>query len=89
MLIAFTGMLKTGVSGNLMSLGAIDFGLLVDGSVVMIDNIIRKLGNLKDRSVEARAKGIHDAGKRSLAPHYVCHRYYYLSLSSHSDSHGG
>lgn len=68
MLIAFAGMLKAGISGNLMSLGAIDFGLLVDGSVVMIDNILRKLGDLKDRSVEARIKGIHDAAKEVLRP---------------------
>ena len=68
MLIAFTGMLKTGISGNLMSLGAIDFGLLVDGSVVMIDNILRKLSTLKDRSAEARAQGIHDAAKEVLRP---------------------
>ncbi len=68
MLFAFTGMLKTGISGNLMSLGAIDFGLLVDGSVVMIDNILRKLHALKDRSVEARAQGIHDAAKEVLRP---------------------
>ncbi len=68
MLIAFTGMLKAGISGNLMSLGAIDFGLLVDGSVVMIDNILRKLNNLKDRSVQARAQGIHDAAKEVLRP---------------------
>ncbi len=68
MLIAFTGMLKAGISGNLMSLGAIDFGLLVDGSVVMIDNIIRTLGNLKDRSLESRARAIHDAAKEVLRP---------------------
>ncbi len=43
MLAAFTLMLYTRVSGNLMSLGAIDFGLIVDGSVVMIENIIRVL----------------------------------------------
>ena len=68
MLIAFTGMLKTGISGNLMSLGAIDFGLLVDGSVVMIDNILRKLGRLKDRSAEARVQAIQDAAKEVLRP---------------------
>jgi len=68
MLIAFTGMLKTGISGNLMSLGAIDFGLLVDGSVVMIDNILRKLSNLKDRSVEARVQGIQEAAKEVVRP---------------------
>jgi cobalt-zinc-cadmium resistance protein CzcA len=43
MLFAFGGMVALGVSGNLMSLGAIDFGLIVDGSVVMIENIVRRL----------------------------------------------
>jgi cobalt-zinc-cadmium resistance protein CzcA len=43
MLFAFCGMLVAGISGNLMSLGAIDFGLIVDGSVVMIENIVRRL----------------------------------------------
>ncbi|MBY0248517.1 MAG: CusA/CzcA family heavy metal efflux RND transporter [Nitrospiraceae bacterium] len=43
MLVAFTGMLAAGISGNLMSLGAIDFGLIVDASVVMIENTIRHL----------------------------------------------
>ncbi|MBW2731202.1 MAG: efflux RND transporter permease subunit [Deltaproteobacteria bacterium] len=43
MLVAFTAMKWAGLSGNLMSLGAIDFGLIVDGSVVMIENIVRAL----------------------------------------------
>jgi cobalt-zinc-cadmium resistance protein CzcA len=43
MLFAITGMVQTKVSGNLMSLGAIDFGLIVDGSVVMVENIVRHL----------------------------------------------
>ena len=43
MLVAFTGMVLAGISGNLMSLGALDFGLIVDGSVVMVENIIRRL----------------------------------------------
>lgn len=43
MLVAFTGMRWFGLSGNLMSLGAIDFGLIVDGSVVMVENIVRVL----------------------------------------------
>jgi cobalt-zinc-cadmium resistance protein CzcA len=45
MLIAFTGMVQAHISGNLMSLGAIDFGLIVDGAVVMVENIIRHLGH--------------------------------------------
>lgn len=43
MLAAFIAMKQAGISGNLMSLGAIDFGLIVDGSVVMVENIIRVL----------------------------------------------
>jgi len=43
MLLAATGMTRLGVSGNLMSLGAIDFGIIVDGAVVMVENIVRRL----------------------------------------------
>ena len=45
MLIAVTGMVESRVSGNLMSLGAIDFGLIIDGAVVMVENIIRHLAH--------------------------------------------
>lgn len=41
---ALTGMVRLGISGNLMSLGAIDFGLIIDGGVVMVENIVRQLG---------------------------------------------
>jgi heavy metal efflux system protein len=41
---AITGMVATKLSGNLMSLGAVDFGLIVDGAVVMVENIVRRLG---------------------------------------------
>ena len=43
MLFAFTGMVANDISGNLMSLGAIDFGLIIDGAVVMVENIVRHL----------------------------------------------
>jgi len=43
MLFAITGMVQGRVSGNLMSLGAIDFGLIVDGAVVMVENMIRHI----------------------------------------------
>lgn len=42
-LFAITGMVQSRESGNLMSLGAIDFGLIIDGSVVMVENIVRRL----------------------------------------------
>ncbi len=43
-LFAITGMVETKLSGNLMSLGAVDFGLIIDGAVVMVENIVRRLG---------------------------------------------
>ncbi|GAN48034.1 efflux RND transporter permease subunit [Methylobacterium radiotolerans] len=49
MLMAFAGMRFLGLSGNLMSLGAIDFGLIVDGAVVMVENVLRARGEHPDR----------------------------------------
>ena len=43
MLATITGMVRTGVSANLMSLGALDFGLIVDGTVIIVENCIRRL----------------------------------------------
>src|SRR5690606_25055609 len=45
MLFSFIGMRYTGLSANLMTLGAIDFGMIVDGSIVVIDNIVRRLSS--------------------------------------------
>lgn len=44
LLFAFNGMLRFGVAGTLMSLGAIDFGLVVDSSVILVENAERRLG---------------------------------------------
>jgi cobalt-zinc-cadmium resistance protein CzcA len=44
MLMTITGMVETRVSANLMSLGALDFGLIVDGSVIIVENCLRRLG---------------------------------------------
>ena len=68
MLFAFTGMVQAGLSGNLMSLGAIDFGLIVDGSVVMIENIVRKLGESTQRPGVAREEVIREAGREVARP---------------------
>jgi len=43
MLVGFMGMAAFGISANLMSLGAIDFGMIVDGAVVMMENSVRRL----------------------------------------------
>jgi cobalt-zinc-cadmium resistance protein CzcA len=44
-LFAITGMVRFGISGNLMSLGAVDFGLIIDGAVVMVENIVCQLAH--------------------------------------------
>jgi len=60
MIAAFAGMLKSGISASLMSLGAIDFGLIVDGSVVIMENVIRRMESekisKKGASTELRLK---------------------------------
>jgi cobalt-zinc-cadmium resistance protein CzcA len=44
MLLTGFGMLRAGVSANLMSLGALDFGLIVDGAVIIVENALRRIG---------------------------------------------
>jgi cobalt-zinc-cadmium resistance protein CzcA len=53
MLLTATGMVASELSGNLMSLGAIDFGLIVDGSVIIVENCLRLLGE-KQRQLGRR-----------------------------------
>ena len=43
MLFTITGMVESGVSGNLLSLGALDFGIIVDGAVIIVENCMRRL----------------------------------------------
>jgi cobalt-zinc-cadmium resistance protein CzcA len=52
LLVAFSGMLRFGIAASLLSLGAIDFGLVVDSSVVMIENCVRHIahGDLRRKS---------------------------------------
>lgn len=64
MLCAFSGMLQFGISASLLSLGAIDFGLVVDSSVVMVENCVRHLAHrqngrsrleiIRDAAIEVR-----------------------------------
>lgn len=68
MLMAFTGMVQAGISGNLMSLGAIDFGLIVDGAVVMIENIFRRLQGTRGLSGERRLSVIAEAAREVVRP---------------------
>jgi heavy metal efflux system protein len=67
MLAAFIGMNWMGVSGNLMSLGAIDFGLIVDGSVVMIENIFHRFAR-ETHAEGSMAHRVFEAGREVLRP---------------------
>lgn len=72
-LAALIGMWRGGVSGNLMSLGAIDFGLVIDGAVVMVENVVRRLG-IREAALGRRLTGqersdeVLAAGKQVARP---------------------
>ncbi len=53
LLFGFMGMALFGVSANLMSLGAIDFGMIVDGAVVMVENSVRRIGESRGAPVRS------------------------------------
>jgi cobalt-zinc-cadmium resistance protein CzcA len=59
MLFAFDLMVRAGVAGTLMSLGAIDFGLIVDSSVIMVENAARRLS--EDRTDRPQAEIVREA----------------------------
>jgi cobalt-zinc-cadmium resistance protein CzcA len=66
MLFAGNLMLQAGIAGSLMSLGAIDFGLIVDSSVIMIENGMRRLG--EDGGRRARLEVVRDAALEVRRP---------------------
>ncbi|HTF85199.1 MAG TPA: CusA/CzcA family heavy metal efflux RND transporter [Cellvibrio sp.] len=53
MLMTISGMVETGVSANLMSLGALDFGLIVDGAVIIVENALRRLAEAQQHTTGA------------------------------------
>src|SRR5438094_4345529 len=72
-LFALTSMARLGISGNLMSLGAIDFGLIIDGAVVIVENIVRQLGQRQHQlgrllTVEERGHVVLAASKQVGSP---------------------
>ncbi len=73
MLFAISGMAANRVSGNLMSLGAIDFGVIVDGAVIVVENALRRLGDAQHArarllSLEERIKVVFDSTKEVFRP---------------------
>ncbi|MBI3682853.1 MAG: efflux RND transporter permease subunit [Acidobacteria bacterium] len=68
MLVGFMGMALFGVSANLMSLGAIDFGMIVDGAVVMVENAVRKLERHPGESSFHAFSRVRDAAHEVARP---------------------
>ena len=73
MLVTITGMVKTGVSANLMSLGALDFGLIVDGAVIIVENAIRRLaqaqhGRPEKLALKERLELVYQATNEVIRP---------------------
>lgn len=74
MLATISGMVQAGVSANLMSLGALDFGLIVDGAVIIVENTVRRLGEAQARekthvlSFKDRMTVVYDATDEVIRP---------------------
>ncbi len=75
MLMTIIGMVQNRVSGNLMSLGALDFGLIVDGAVIIVENCLRRFGHrqeqlgrilTKDERLETTASAVAEVIRPSL-----------------------
>ena len=72
MLMTITGMVEAGLSANLMSLGALDFGLIADGAVIIVENCLRRLGERSGAGVELtksqRLEVVYDASREVIRP---------------------
>lgn len=73
MLATITGMVQAGISANLMSLGALDFGLIVDGAVIIVENSVRRLslaqsGRDSALPLNERLAVVYDATNEVIRP---------------------
>ena len=71
MLATITGMVQSGVSANLMSLGALDFGLIVDGAVIIVENCIRRLSQAQHNGqlpLRERLQLVYEATNEVIRP---------------------
>jgi cobalt-zinc-cadmium resistance protein CzcA len=76
MLFTVTGMVGNKVSGNLMSLGALDFGLIVDGAVIIVENCLRRLASAQHHegrllNVEERFRVVYQATHEVFTPSLI------------------
>lgn len=73
MLVTASGMLKLGISANLMSLGALDFGLIVDGAVIVTENCLRRLAERQHHegrllTLQERMQEVMEASRQMIQP---------------------
>ncbi len=73
MLMTITGMVQSRVSGNLMSLGALDFGLIIDGTVIIVENCLRRLAMYQYQTksipdLTMRLEIVRDATREVIRP---------------------
>lgn len=73
MMLTAAGMLKAGISANLMSLGALDFGLIVDGAVIVTENCLRRIGLRQEHegrtlSLSERLEEVREASRQMIQP---------------------
>lgn len=73
MLFTITGMMQFKISGNLMSLGALDFGIIVDGAVIIVENCLRRLAEAQQKlnrylNKDERYSVVIDATKEVIRP---------------------
>ena len=75
MLFTITGMVGSKISGNLMSLGALDFGLIVDGAVIIVENCIRRLAEEQHQRgrLLTRARALRDRLRRDQGSRHAQH----------------
>lgn len=73
MMATITGMVQAGISANLMSMGALDFGLIVDGAVIIVENSIRRLSMAQKQNggvlpVKERLNVVYEATNEVIRP---------------------
>ncbi|NBT10757.1 MAG: efflux RND transporter permease subunit [Betaproteobacteria bacterium] len=66
LLATFLGLTFVGIPANLLSLGAMDFGIIVDGAVIVVENIFRRLGELNETQMKSRAARMKAVMKASV-----------------------
>lgn len=66
LLSTFIGLTWVGIPANLLSLGAMDFGIIVDGAVIVVENIFKRLGELKEQKIRDSRARLHAIARATI-----------------------